>query len=276
MISAEKCRLCTKEAPYTIAIIVQEPPTILRSPAFYATVHSESVRPYERASQKGIRLTYTGKRKMKNILFYGDSNTWGFDPSTGGRYPLENRWTTICTDILGGGYHCVAGGLNGRMTAFDDPVKGCRNGLEGLDYELQTHKPLDLLVIMLGTNDLKYTDAEGSATGMQALLRKALSANERFHLSYPVFPEETRILLISPVLITGTVNDNAACNEAEESKQLGCLYGKLARECGIWFLDAANVTGPSVTDGVHLSPEGHGAIAMAVAEKIREIFEEVR
>ena len=218
----------------------------------------------------------TGKRKMKNVLFYGDSNTWGFDPSTGGRYPLEKRWTTICANILGGGYHCIAAGLNGRMTAFDDPVKECRNGLEGLDYELQTHKPLDLLVIMLGTNDLKYTDAEGSTLGMRALLRKALSANERFHLSYPVFPDETRILLVSPVLITGTVNDNAACNEAEESKQMAGLYGKLAGEYGLWFLNAANVTGPSVTDGVHLSSEGHRAIAMAVAEKIREVFEEVR
>lgn len=209
---------------------------------------------------------------MKNILFYGDSNTWGFDPATGGRYSLDIRWTTICADRLGAGYHCTTAGMNGRMTAFDDPVKGCRNALTGLDYELQSHKPLDLMVIMLGTNDLKYTDAEGSAQGMQELISQVQSANERFHLSYPVFPEETRILLVSPVLITGTVNDNAACNEAEESKRLASLYGEIAGKCGAYFLDASEVTGPSVIDGVHLSPEGHRAIALAVEEKIREIL----
>ena len=105
---------------------------------------------------------------MKSILFYGDSNTWGFDPETGNRYSYEIRWTSVCASILGKGYCCIPSGMNGRTTIFDDPLKGCRNGSDGLDYALQTHKPLDLLVLMIGTNDMKYTDAAGSAAGVGA------------------------------------------------------------------------------------------------------------
>ena len=93
---------------------------------------------------------------MKNLLFYGDSNTWGFNPATGERYPYEKRWTAICAKILGDDFNCIPAGMNGRTTIFDDPVKACRNGRDALDYELQTHKPLDLIVVMIGTNDLKY------------------------------------------------------------------------------------------------------------------------
>ena len=214
----------------------------------------------------------TGAKSMKNILFYGDSNTWGYNPADGGRYPRAARWTTICAEQLGAKYHCIPAGMNGRMTAFDDLVKGCRNGIEGLDYELQSHKPLDLMVIMLGTNDLKYTDALGSEEGMRRLVQQVLSANERFSLSYPVFPKKKEVLLISPVLITGTVNDNNACEEAAESEKLADLYEGIADEFGLHFLNAALITGPSEIDGVHLSPEGHALLGLAVAKKIREIL----
>jgi lysophospholipase L1-like esterase len=127
--------------------------------------------------------------QMKNLLLYGDSNTWGFDPATTLRYPYHLRWTTICAALLGDGYNCIPAGMNGRTTAFDDPVKGSRNGIKGLDYELQTHKPLDLFVVMLGTNDLKYTEAKGSAAGMEKLIELVLTANQRYNLSSPVFPE---------------------------------------------------------------------------------------
>ena len=65
---------------------------------------------------------------MMNVLFYGDSNTWGFDPETGQRYPYPLRWTSVCARLLGPEYNCIPCGMNGRTTAFDDPVKGARNG----------------------------------------------------------------------------------------------------------------------------------------------------
>ena len=210
---------------------------------------------------------------MRQILFYGDSNTWGYDPRDGSRYPYEKRWTSVCAGILGSGFICIPAGMNGRTTVFDDPLKGCRNGLDGLDYELQSHKPLDLVTVMLGTNDLKYTDAAGSAAGMRRIIEKILSANERFRLSSPVFPQKPEILLVSPVLVEADGSEGPAENARAESRKLAGRYRKLSEEYGLHFLDVSSVTDPSPIDGIHLGPDGHAAIGKAAAEKIQQIFE---
>jgi lysophospholipase L1-like esterase len=207
---------------------------------------------------------------MFNILFYGDSNTWGFDPRTTLRYPFHSRWTTVCAALLGDDYNCIPAGMNGRTTVFDDPMKGARNGLTGLDYELQSHKPLDLAVVMLGTNDLKYTDASGVSAGMEELVRSILTANERFCLSSPVFPENrARILLVSPVLLRGHVGDRA--DDIADSHRLADLYRALAGRYSLHFMDAAEFAVASEIDGVHLDPEDHEKLGRAMAERIREI-----
>ena len=206
---------------------------------------------------------------MKNILFYGDSNTWGFDPRTTLRYPYRQRWTTICATRLGKGYNCIPAGMNGRTTAFDDPVKGSRNGIKGLDYELQTHKPLDLFVVMLGTNDLKYTDAQGCAAGMEQLVELVLTANERYHLSSPVFPEETGILLLSPVLLKAHVGQRK--EDISESVKVSTLYRAIAEKHHIHFMDASRYAEASDADGIHLDTDGHKKLGNAVAEKIKSI-----
>lgn len=205
---------------------------------------------------------------MKSILFYGDSNTWGFDPETRNRYPYELRWTSICAEQLGEEYCCIPSGMNGRTTMFDDPLKGCRNGIDGIDYALQSHKPLDLLVLMLGTNDLKYTDAKGSADGMDRLISKIVTANERYCLSSPVFPSGAKILLISPVLLFTNIDETGKHDAIEESGKLAGLNQRIADKYGLAFLDAAKITPPSDVDGVHLSPEGHRRLGQAAAEKI--------
>ena len=209
---------------------------------------------------------------MRSILFYGDSNTWGYDPGTTLRYPYELRWTTICAARLGDGYDCIPAGMNGRTTAFDDPVKGARNGIKGLDYELQTHKPLDLMVIMLGTNDLKYTDAKGSAAGMEQLIDHVLNANQRFSLSSPVFPRGgAPVLLISPVFLEAHVGNLR--DDITESVKLAGLYQRLADKKHIHFMDASRIASASNIDGVHLGAAGHMHLGEAVAEKIGGIFE---
>ncbi|MBR3243102.1 MAG: SGNH/GDSL hydrolase family protein [Parasporobacterium sp.] len=210
--------------------------------------------------------------ESKNILFYGDSNTWGFDPSTGLRYPYEERWTTVCADLLGKGYNCIPAGMNGRTTVFDDPLKGCRNGIKGLDYELQTNKPLDLFVLMLGTNDLKYTDAEGSAHGIEKIVSNVLSANERFNLSSPVFPKGARILLISPVHCHTDISETGEHDARAESIKLSGNWKEIAEKYRLDFLDAAKITEPSSVDGVHLSPEGHQKLGHAAARKITSLL----
>ncbi|MCR5825843.1 MAG: arylesterase [Oscillospiraceae bacterium] len=204
---------------------------------------------------------------MKNILFFGDSNTWGFDPSTTLRYPYQTRWTTACAGILGEDFNCIPAGLNGRTTVFDDPMKGCRNGTKGLDYELQTHKPLDLFVVMLGTNDLKHTDAQGTAEGMERLIKLVLSANERYNLSSPVFPAGPSVLLISPILLKAHVGDRD--DDIAESARLSGLYQRIAENNRLYFLDASLYAEPSDIDGVHLGVEGHRALGEVIAEKIK-------
>ena len=207
---------------------------------------------------------------MKNILFYGDSNTWGFDPRTTLRCPYELRWTTVCALRLGSAYNCIPAGMNGRTTMFDDPVKGCRNGIKGLDYALQTHKPLDLFVVMLGTNDLKYTDAKGSAAGMERLIDLVLSANERYALSSPVFPAGPKALLIAPVALHAHVGERE--DDREEAGKLAALYEAIAENKGVAFLDAARYAAPSAVDGVHLGAEGHRSLGLAVAEAIASMM----
>src|SRR4051794_36747894 len=92
---------------------------------------------------------------MKTVLCYGDSNTWGYDPATRTRYPLEVRWTGVLANRLGLEYRVVEEGLNGRTTRWDDPIETGRTGLTYLRPCIESHQPLDLIIIMLGTNDLK-------------------------------------------------------------------------------------------------------------------------
>ena len=91
---------------------------------------------------------------MKTILCYGDSNTWGFEPVTRNLYGRTERWTGILRQELGLDYDVIEEGLNGRTTVWDDPIEGHKNGKEQIIPILKSHQPLDLVTIMLGTNDL--------------------------------------------------------------------------------------------------------------------------
>ena len=94
---------------------------------------------------------------MKTILCYGDSNTWGYNPITEARYPLEQRWVTLLERDLGPDYLVIPEGLNGRTTVWPDPVTGkYKSGKRTLIPILESHHPLDLVVLLLGTNDLKH------------------------------------------------------------------------------------------------------------------------
>ena len=109
---------------------------------------------------------------MKTILCYGDSNTWGYDPSSQQRFGPEERWTGVLQKELGMEYRIIEEGLNGRTTVWDDPIEGFKNGMSYLIPCIESHKPFDLITIMLGTNDLKirfsvsaYDIAESVDTG---------------------------------------------------------------------------------------------------------------
>ena len=93
--------------------------------------------------------------KQKTILCFGDSNTWGFPPDCGARYDRKTRWPGVLQDALGDACYVIEEGLPGRNTVWDDPVEGGKNGLKQLVPIIHSHMPLDLVIIMLGTNDFK-------------------------------------------------------------------------------------------------------------------------
>lgn len=213
---------------------------------------------------------------MKKILCYGDSNTWGFIPGTGRRYPANIRWTGVLAELLGPEYEIIEDGISGRTTVWDDPLAPCRNGLEGLGYSLLRAKPLDLVVLMLGTNDLYHTNAFGYYRGLSRVARRIMGAQEYYHDSSPVFSDRPRLLLVSPV----TMHPNIG--QIRPELDLGGRYGdscqfaaytkQLAEELNVPWVDASAWANVSEADGLHLTPEGHLALGNILADKIKTIL----
>src|SRR5919204_1412889 len=110
---------------------------------------------------------------MRTILCYGDSNTYGYDAATAGRFPRDVRWPGVVRRELGPEFEIIEEGLNGRTTIWDDPFVDGRNGRQYLGPCLQSHAPIHLVVLMLGTNDLKAVfrvSAPEIASGAAALV----------------------------------------------------------------------------------------------------------
>ncbi|WP_292496509.1 SGNH/GDSL hydrolase family protein, partial [Mesorhizobium sp.] len=141
---------------------------------------------------------------MKTILCYGDSVTWGYDAGSLGRLALEDRWPSVLKTALGDGIEVIAEGLNGRTTAFDDHLAGAdRNGARMLPTILTTHAPLDLIIIMLGANDMKpwiHGNPVAAKQGMQRLIDIV-----RGH-DYPFDWPAPQILIVAPPAVTRTEN----------------------------------------------------------------------
>lgn len=216
--------------------------------------------------------------ERKQILCYGDSNTWGFVPGTGMRQPEDVRWTGVCQRLLGDGYRIIENGLNGRTTVLDDRYNDYLNGKKSLGYALISQKPLDLVVLMLGSNDLKYVTALSAATGADELVRMLLNANGIYRTSQPIFPNGPKVLLVAPPLIAPEITtlfpDSSLAGGAEESKHFARRYANVAKNRGVHFLDSALYTEPSLKDCVHITAESHARLGEAIAQKIKEIFSE--
>ena len=203
---------------------------------------------------------------MKNILCYGDSNTWGCIPGVLKRYDAQKRWTGVAAKELGAGYNMMEDGINGRSTVWNDPANQCRNGLEGLGYALYRAKPLDLVVVMLGTNDLNYTDAEGFYEGLRMLTKRILAANEVFPGTSDVFATKPQLLLVSPIALHPTMK------KYSESLKFAYFTEKLAGELDVPWLDGAAFAEASELDGCHMDEENHARIGKAIARKIKQLL----
>lgn len=206
---------------------------------------------------------------MKQILCFGDSNTYGLIPATTDRYPWNVRWTGILADKLNKEeYHIIEEGLCGRTTTFDDVFRPGRNGSKLLPVILETHRPVDLIILMLGTNDCKTiynVSADIIGKGIEKLLDQIETGNPH-----------AKVLLISPILLGEGVWEDGFDKEFSKesvaiSKQLGDVYKKIALQRGISYLDASDVASPDDADREHLNETGHRALAEAVYKKLLDI-----
>ncbi|WP_337270998.1 SGNH/GDSL hydrolase family protein [Oryzifoliimicrobium ureilyticus] len=201
----------------------------------------------------------------KTILCYGDSLTWGYDAVTIGRHPFEDRWPSVLQEALTGEARVIAEGLNGRTTAFDDHLADCdRNGARVLPTILQTHAPVDLVILLLGTNDMKPVvcgSAFAACQGIARLVRLIRSHAWPFDFDVP------DILIVSPPAICATANAAFAAafpGGIEESRKLPTLYRDLADELGCGFFDANSVAKTTPIDGIHLDAANTRALGQGL------------
>ena len=208
----------------------------------------------------------------KHIVCFGDSNTHGYcaDPNDSAdrtdRFNEDERWTCLLQKALGEEYLVLEEGLSGRTTVFSDPLHECMSGLDVIYSTLMSHEPVDLLIIMLGTNDCKTrykASASVIAKGLDQVIRKARqNASRHFDL-----------LVISPIHLGVGVGDADFDSEFDAasvavSRNLANEYRKIALQNHAAFLNASDFAAPSVTDREHMDEKGHAALADAIYNKI--------
>ena len=209
----------------------------------------------------------------KNILCFGDSNTWGYIPGTGLRYPPEVRWTGVMAQALGEHYHVIEDGINGRTTSFDFPWNEYANGQSALPYALLSQKPLDLLIIALGINDLSVVDSSFSAKSAAALIRKTRMLQAVPASGTTIFPSGEKILIAAPAPVHPDYDRMFQTSYYEDSCRLADKYRQIAEENGVSYLDVGDYASASPIDCVHFSEESHRLLGLAMADEVRRILE---
>ena len=238
---------------------------------------------------------------MKTILCYGDSNTFGYIPETGMRYPKSIRWPGHLQEVLdaaatksqapeatdsasglsadvaraahfsdAASFSVIEEGCNGRTTIDDDPVEGWKNGLDYLKPCLNSHRPVDIVILMLGTNDLKEVFHKTAAqiahdTGILVDTIQTFTKEKQGFVP--------KIILVSPPHIgkgmpKSVFADAFAPRSIAESVLFAKNYKVVAEEKGCIFFDAATYVEPSEVDSLHLTAEGHRTLAEKLAEVV--------
>ncbi|MGN8886772.1 GDSL-type esterase/lipase family protein [Blautia sp. HCP28S3_G10] len=211
---------------------------------------------------------------MKTVLCYGDSNTYGLMPDLVSRYPREKRWTGILQKELAPEYYIIEEGLGGRTTVWDDPVEEYKNGKKYLLPCLDSHKPLDLVVIMLGTNDLKSRFSVTPfdiGTSMENLIKTVMKSDAGINFKPP------KILLVTPVPIHSVGRpmdlDQMIPDMENRSKALEYYYSRIAENYHLDYLNPEGKVEVNEIDGIHYTEKGHIQMAELMKNKIKEIFD---
>jgi len=197
------------------------------------------------------------------VLCYGDSNTYGWIPVSGGRFPRDVRWPGVLAAELGGGWHVIEEGLGGRTTIFDDPILPGRNGKTYLEPCLMSHEPLDAVVIALGTNDLKVrlsASAADIARGVALLAEQALAF--------------TPSVLALGLPTLGPLADRAdeLAGARDKAERMRPYLREWASELGFELLELHELVTFTEEDGFHLDAAGHRTIGEEVARRLAVMF----
>lgn len=212
----------------------------------------------------------TGK---KHIVCFGDSNTHGYcaDPNDtetrSDRFSENERWTCLLQKALGDGYYIIEEGLSGRTTVFPDPLHESMSGLDSIYSCLMSHEPVDLLIIMLGTNDCKERFNANPAcigAGLERLILKAKTV--------PCWRGEPNILVIAPPWMKeGFSDENMGLCCVEKSPHLAREFLLRAEALGCAFLDAEGIAEFNTIDFTHLSRRGHEQLAAELAGLVPQL-----
>ncbi|HQN65209.1 MAG TPA: SGNH/GDSL hydrolase family protein [Methylophilus sp.] len=211
---------------------------------------------------------------MRQVLVYADSLTWGIIPNTRQRLPFEQRWPgvlEITLNLQGQHVRIIEDCLNGRRTVWDDPFKPGRNGLAGLAQRIEVNSPLELVILMLGTNDFQSmhdNNAWHSSQGILALISCIRNAPLEPGMHVP------EILVVCPPAISSPKGPIAPKFEGGEKKCLGlaAAYQKVCDEAGCHFFDAGSVVSSSVIDGVHLDKAEHAVLGDTLSKIVLSLM----
>jgi lysophospholipase L1-like esterase len=211
----------------------------------------------------------------KTVFVFGDSNSWGWNPNNDLVKPIERwdddvRWPGVLQKELGDSYKVLVDGLNGRTTVWEDPIEEYRCGKDQIIPSMNAAAPIDLIIIFVGTNDLKVrysVSAQDIANGAALLARKALAQVGAFRSGVP------NVVLVGPPPLgpvsSGTFRMMFGGNE-EKSKQLGAYYKVAAKANGVTYFDAGSVVKSSVIDGLHLDADQHALLGRAMADVVKK------
>lgn len=215
---------------------------------------------------------------MKNILCFGDSNTFGYDTVNDSRFSREIRWTGLIQKKLGKEYYVIEEGMGGRTTVWEDPIENLQSGKDYLLSCLESHWPLDLVIIMLGTNDLKARfglSAYDIACGIETLV---CMTKEFFKRKSQKQPE---VLIVSPIEVDEEIVQRpygivmGGISASERSHEFRKYYSMISERNQCHFLAASEFSAPCKEDCIHLDAEGHRMLADALVEKIDCILNNV-
>lgn len=224
----------------------------------------------------------------KRIMVFGDSNSWGWHPvpeiAPIQRYPQDVAWPGVMAKALGDGFEVVNESLSARTAVVSDKSVDAGLGLSGaglsgseyLPAAIASNMPLDLVIIMLGTNDVKPVynrSAFQVAIDVMSLVAEA-QKNTGVATSYPA----PKVMVVVPphlgkIASVDWVQAMFPQAAVAESTQIGQYLCPLANAVKVPCFDAGTVAEITGADGIHMTPENHKKLGDAIAAEVSKILQ---